>query len=430
MIIYKYPQMITNLPQEIVCEVAKWLYYENKFDISAIGRLAATCRYINMILDINGSRSPVTECDRARRMHSAKLRAEYSNEKHIIAQILKVGDELPRLTSYVLDNVTLPYDIILEHRKFLHDWYKITLNPLITIEILELFISMKLITRDTMFALNRESAVTLSDLESRKLTASIPDSVSVITMQQYKKYAHLFNHRHFLRQGNLTEADAAQFTSRADYAEILQNQNLSVKFLREHRDKHGLPKYSWYEQQRFCKDPEYGAEYMHEVMANMTLRPNQMITQHADLNFIVNNPQYYPEQYPLIMRDDITPKIIRENPQFNWDQKLFSPMYGYDPSEPKHAEIYDLYINDKLSMKDIVNNPNITWRHAVGLCLSISIDDVMSYGMEIQNKEFLNLIMYKISKRPDVTIDVILKHRNISQYCECLKILRPYIRKK
>ena len=58
---------ITDLSYDMIREIIKWLYYENKFDISAVGRLAMTCRYFNLQIDLNGPQSPITTRDRARR---------------------------------------------------------------------------------------------------------------------------------------------------------------------------------------------------------------------------------------------------------------------------------------------------------------------------------------------------------------------------
>lgn len=392
---------LINLPREMLREIIKHLYYEYKFDISSLGNLSATCRLLNAIMDLNGSNSPVTLRDRARRKHIARVNAD--------KQITQLFDNIHWCIDtclYTNNNIRVATrELIIKYQNPYRPWALVTFGPLITIEILLDLIHQGVVSHTTKFILSSKSVITVNELFMHGL---------LLDQDEYKKY--------FAPLEILTGVEY-------DYADLLNEQHLSVKFLREYRDRRNLPKYTPDEIRRFCADPEYGDAYARELVGlyNAHLLTNHTWTlacAHININFIINNTHINWNWHRISCRSDITIKLVRDNPQCPWDAFHLSPIYLYDPTNNKHVEMYKLYIQDELCTQTIIDNPNIEWRweHLAG---TLKVDARLLMQQDVSHFQARSF-MLAMSYRNDIELSIVLENPNARWEFSELKFLKKY----
>ncbi len=184
---------------------------------------------------------------------------------------------------------------------------------------------------------------------------------------------------------------------------------------------------------RFCVDPKYSAEYIKEVIAAVAGKSREshvfdILATFVDLDFILKNPQYNWPMESLCSRIDVTNKVIRENPQYNWPPSRVSPIRGFDPKNPRHVRVCELYLNDKLSITDITESGVIWASELIIKYSNINPNDILSYVClsNIIPAQINKVLMPYFSMRPDIDMSVVLKYGNLNWRIGKLRMLDPY----
>jgi len=375
---------------EILLEITSYLYYEYKFDITALSALSLCCCELRRIIDLNGKRSPVTSADRARRQTIYKRRGDDTIQRLMT---------LNRPNDAFLITIATYNDIVQARQINSLDMVCITSNPLITIEILDDLIAKGIVDKNMYFRISYKSVITYQQLESRGLQLQVTSIIPAKIISDYKLGKSL-------KLNPLLDVNGV-------YTTLLEDDSAPLAFLCAFRDQNNLPECCYLELNAFLSRLSLPDSYRDGFVAKYHNHYIfSMFAMIVDLEYILKNPSL---NWPWnLLREirHIDMLTIRNNPQCAWvlDNDYIAPV--------SNALINAKYQRGELTTADIIDNPNINWNwKKLAFEPYIDIDVILPH---------LDNVFTQFYRRDDITIEHVLKYHTNSWNFRSLSFLQKY----
>lgn len=415
---------LLTVPIDVLREIVGYLYYEHKFDISAIGALASTCKYMNYVMRLNSAHSPVTERDMARRKYINQLRRD-----PVIIDLFQMYGTGIYVHNHEFLLTALPYDTLIKVTSYPNGRHVITKNPLITIEILLDLIDRGLVRRDVKFHLSAKSIITARELASHGLECET--HIVATIMQHYRRTGQIES---FAPKSLLLECGSEYNAYILEtYHHLVCDRDVPIDVLHKYRDKYNVTIFDHLESARWSADSEYFRKYVHESLNKFA--NDIIVCYECDIDFIVNNPQYPWNWEAINRRVDITTELIRKYPHIKWEYSLFDPISDYHRGSSVESQeqrincartLHEMCINGTITMDIILADPDVVWDPLTLLKISnIPIGCILEHYYD--KMKHIQYMHYSISCREDITIEHIKRFMNRFCYLDKVKSLKKYI---
>lgn len=411
---------LCELPRELNCVIISMLTLRpisNKPDVRSIGRLASTCKYFRVLININDAASSLVRDPREkeRRIRCMKLR-----EENLLVEWA------PHVFISSCDNywwyITYESYLMISGPPCL---CFITRSPNITIGMLLDLINIKPCHHYTKeYTLCQYSNITIDELRLNNLRIDVNNSLSLFTFRDIQ--ARDLNMYKFMSCANIRFADIENNpTFPWKYEELIRNPRIPARELFSLRMKWGIKGLTADELRRYCADRENQLEYERHLVseyATAEVYARYICDRYFDLRTIAAHPDI-PWDWVCISRriDAPSMKFMRDNPDMPWNYNSIE-LVARTPDHDKNVEYHKMYQDGTLTIKDIQDvNDAASWDWCLLAAYKyISVSDILKH-MPNQND-----YVYVLSTRDDVTAQITREYPLSWRYGTILdKLPRP-----